>query len=347
MVKYTIERLLLAFVTAAIILTLTYFMMKQLPFQMPIGGDEVKFAYFQKELNLGNVLRFTSEQNGYGDLLIKLSSKTERKVTYYYYKAPAYIGYFRWVSSIFTQGNWGTSVAVMQNVDAMVIIMKRMPTTIKVNIWPAVISVPAGIGLGVWAALKKNKLTDHIISTLVMIFISVPSFIVITFLMLLLCFNNRILPTQWPNADAPMGTKVLGYFIPTMALSFGSICGYCRFTRAELTEVMSSDFLLLARTKGLTKSQAITRHAMKNAMVPILPSVLAEIIGLLGGSMILEQIYGIPGVGSLYVKSINANDYNVLMADMALYTIIGLVSGVFLDLSYGFIDPRIRMGAKK
>ena len=73
MVKYTIERLLLAFVTAAIILTLTYFMMKQLPFQMPIGGDEVKFAYFQKELNLGNVLRFTSEQNGYGDLLIKLS----------------------------------------------------------------------------------------------------------------------------------------------------------------------------------------------------------------------------------------------------------------------------------
>ena len=130
-------------------------------------------------------------------------------------------------------------------------------------------------------------------------------------------------------------------------MSFGSVCGYCRFTRAELCEVMESDYLLLARTKGLTKSQAITRHAMKNAMVPILPSVLSEIIGLLGGSMILEQIYGIPGVGSLYVKSINANDYNVLMADMALYTIIGLVSGVFLDLSYGFIDPRIRMGAKK
>jgi ABC-type dipeptide/oligopeptide/nickel transport system permease component len=132
-----------------------------------------------------------------------------------------------------------------------------------------------------------------------------------------------------------------------MALSFGSICGYCRFTRAELTEVMSSDFLLLARTKGLTKSQTITRHALKNAMVPILPSILSEVIGLLGGSMILETMYSIPGVGRLYVEAIQRTDYNLLMADMSFYTIIGLISGVFLDLSYGFIDPRIRMGAKK
>ena len=104
---------------------------------------------------------------------------------------------------------------------------------------------------------------------------------------------------------------------------------------------------MLARTKGLTRTQTITRHALKNAMVPILPSILSEIIGLLGGSMILEQLYGIPGVGSLYVLAIQKKDYNVLMADMSLYTLIGLVSGVFLDLSYGFIDPRIRMGSKK
>ena len=82
-------------------------------------------------------------------------------------------------------------------------------------------------------------------------------------------------------------------------------------------------------------------------MVPILPSILAEVIGLLSGSMILEQLYGIPGVGKLYVTAISLQDYNVLMADMSLYTLMGLLSGVFLDLSYGFIDPRIRMGAKK
>ena len=208
-------------------------------------------------------------------------------------------------------------------------------------------SVPIGIALGIWAALKKNKLTDHIISTTVMVFISVPSFVLITFLLLILCYNNQILPTQWPSSTAPMETKILGYIIPVFCLSFGSICGYCRFTRAELCEVMSSDYLLLARTKGLTKKQAILRHALRNAMVPIVPSILAEFIGILGGSMILENLYGIPGIGRLFVLALNAKDYNVLFVDMAIFTTISLFAGVILDISYGFVDPRIRMGAKK
>ena len=110
---------------------------------------------------------------------------------------------------------------------------------------------------------------------------------------------------------------------------------------------MSSEYLLLARTKGLTKNQAITRHALKNAFVPILPSILAEFIGIFGGSMILEKLYGIPGIGDLYIRSINEKDYNVLMVDMAIFTTVGLLAGIVLDLSYGFIDPRIRMGEKK
>ena len=165
--------------------------------------------------------------------------------------------------------------------------------------------------------------------------------------MLILCYNNQILPTQWPSDSAPTNLKVLGYIIPVFCLSFGSICGYCRFVRAELCEVMASDYLLLARTKGLTKRQAILRHALRNAMVPIVPSILAEVIGLLSGSMILESLYGIPGIGKLFIQAIRAKDYNVLFVDMAIFTTLGLVAGVFLDISYGFIDPRIRMGAKK
>jgi oligopeptide transport system permease protein len=110
---------------------------------------------------------------------------------------------------------------------------------------------------------------------------------------------------------------------------------------------MESEYLLLARTKGLTKKQAIMRHAFRNAMVPIVPSILAEFIGILGGSMILEKLYGIPGIGSLYINSLNAKDYNILFVDMAIFTTISLIAGVILDISYGFIDPRIRMGAKK
>ena len=180
-----------------------------------------------------------------------------------------------------------------------------------------------------------------------MVFISIPSFVLITFLILFFCYKLQWFPATWPSPSAPLKQRVLGYVIPVAALSFGSICGYCRFTRAELCEVMSSEYLLLARTKGLTKKQAITRHALRNAMVPIVPSILAEFISILGGSMILETLYVIPGIGELFVVTLTAKDYNVLFVDMALFTSISLLAGVLLDISYGFIDPRIRMGAKK
>ena len=131
-----------------------------------------------------------------------------------------------------------------------------------------------------------------------------------------------------------------------IALSFGQIAGLTRFTRAELTETLTSDYMLLARTKGLKKSQAIVRHALKNAMVPILPMIISTFISILGGSMIIEQIFAVPGVGQLYIQSINLRDYDVFMMDTIFYTLVGLLAGIVVDISYGFIDPRIRMGEK-
>ena len=114
----------------------------------------------------------------------------------------------------------------------------------------------------------------------------------------------------------------------------------------ELSEVLTSDFMLLARTKGLTRSQATIRHAMRNSMVPVFPMILGEFVGILGGSLIIETIFGVPGVGQLYLNSITARDYNFFMLLSAFYTLIGLVSGLVVDISYGFIDPRIRMGER-
>ncbi len=350
MFRYSIQRILLALMTTVIILTLTFFLVKLQPFPATVGNTEAQLTYYGHQVDLGYVVEYATAQTNLGTPLYSCVDSTG--ASHFFYQKPIFDQFCVWVSGLF-HGSWGLSSKITPNVDAMKIIVgtswtdSRLLTTVKVNIWPALISVPLGLALGIWAALKKNTMTDHVISTLVMVFISVPSFITINFLLLLFSYQGGWLPSQWPSTSAPLQTRVLGYFIPTMSLSFGSICGYCRFTRAELTEVMSSDYLLLARTKGLTRSQSITRHALKNAMVPILPSILSEIIGLLGGSMILESLYGIPGVGRLYISAINENDYNVLMADMSLYTLIGLLSGVFLDLSYGFIDPRIRMGAKK
>ena len=345
--KYVLKRIGLALVTTVIIISLSFFLIHLLPYQKPLGNYEARYSYYQKEIHLGYVyespVEIPAEEKYFVDK-VELKMVGEK----YIYQTRTSKLYFIWAKNILTKWDWGVSTFINPGNSAGAIIMSKLPTTIKINFWSVIFSVPLGILLGIWAALKKNKPTDHIISTSIMIFTSIPSFVLITIMMLLLCYRTGWLPTQWPSTmTATTASRIQGYILPVFCLSFGSICGYARGTRAELCEVMSSDYLLLARTKGLTKNQAIVRHALRNAMVPILPSILSEVIGLLGGSMILEQLYGIPGTGKLYVQAINAQDYNVLFVDMALYTVIGLISGVFLDLSYGFIDPRIRMGARK
>ena len=207
-----------------------------------------------------------------------------------------------------------------------------------------------GIAFGIYAAVKKNKWQDHVISTAVMIFVSIPSYVYAFLVQYFLGFLGGLELDVYSLQEAGgswFSLKMLySMILPILALSFGSVAGLCRFTRAELTESLTSEYMLLARTKGLTRAQATTRHALKNAMVPILPSIIASFIGILGGSMIIEQIFGIPGVGRLFIQSINLRDYDVFMIDSVFYTFINLLAGILVDISYGFIDPRIRMGAK-
>ena len=227
----------------------------------------------------------------------------------------------------------------------------RFLPTLLVNLYSMIFSVPVGIALGVYAAIRKNKWDDSLISTLVMVFISVPSYVYAFLVQYFLYFKLGWLPlTMYSLADAGgsyfTGKMFVSMIPAVIALSFGSIAGYTRFVRAELTESLTSEYMLLARTKGLTRAQATARHALKNAMVPILPSILSEFIGLLSGSLIIERIFSIPGVGQLYIRSLNLFDYDVFMMDCVFYTFIGLLAGIVLDLSYGFIDPRIRMGER-
>jgi ABC-type dipeptide/oligopeptide/nickel transport system permease component len=135
--------------------------------------------------------------------------------------------------------------------------------------------------------------------------------------------------------------------LPVLALSFGPVAGNMRLIRAELTEQLSSEYMLLARTKGLSRGEATVRHALRNSLVPLMPSFLGEFIGILGGSMIIEQIFAVPGIGRTYVQSIAVKDYSVFMAISMFYVVISLAAGIVGDLSYGFIDPRIRMGGGK
>ena len=161
------------------------------------------------------------------------------------------------------------------------------------------------------------------------------------------CFKLGWFPLTMSTSDQYFTWPVFHSMIPAVfALCLGSIASYARYTRAELSEVLTGEFMLLARTKGLTKSQAIYRHAMRNSMVVIFPSILSEFISVLSGSLIIENMFSIPGVGGLYLNAITFQDYDFFMLLSAFYTLIGLAAGIVIDISYGFIDPRIRMGAK-
>jgi oligopeptide transport system permease protein len=345
MKNYIFKRFLLIFFTAFIILSMTFILMKLLPPERPAGFIDQQIAYFENQVVLGYMKRifpFLPGNESQADVLLNYNNQI-----YAYYYVPIINQYFNWLVNIVTRWDWGTSTAIELNTSAIDIIMRRLPFTMQINVISLLVAVPIGFSLGILAALKKNKPTDHIVSTGIMIFISVPSFVVITLLILLFGYLLRWLPSQWPSIAAPLLNRVLGFVIPVMSLSFGTIAGFGRFMRAELTEIMSSEFLLLARTKGLTKRQAVIRHALRNSLVPLVPAIIGQFIGILSGSIILENLYGIPGIGNLFLTAISAKDYNVIMVDMAVFTMIGLFAALLVDITYGIVDPRIRMGARK
>ncbi|MBS7261991.1 MAG: ABC transporter permease [Eubacteriales bacterium] len=339
MTKYVIKRLLLMLMTMFIILTICFVLIKMLQPDVPVSGSQVEIEMARRKA-LG-------------------------------YDKPVLEQYAIYLRNVFTKGDFGTSWKIDYLANVTDVLFSRVTPTLLLNIYSLIFSVPLGLALGIFAALKKNKWQDHFISFIVMLFISVPSYVYAFIVQYLIFFKLGWLPAtvcSLYDAGMQMGisqevlTKMISsgdvaslwlswpmfvsMLLPIISLSFGSIAGLARFTRAELTEVLTSDFMLLARAKGLTRAQATTRHALRNAMVPILPMIIGEFTSILSGSLVIERIFGVPGVGALYLQSINLLDYDVFLFCTIFYTMIGLTATIVIDLSYGFIDPRIRMGER-
>jgi len=319
MAKYVLKRILLMLLTLFIITTMEFVLIRMLPRELPL--EKVQAA--------------------------AIASRWEALG----YNKPLLVQYGIYLRNIFTSWDFGTSWYIEFREPAWNVLTKRLLPTVLVNLYSLLFSIPLGIGLGIYAAIRKNKWQDQVISVMVMLFVSIPSYVYAFLVQYFFYFKWNLLPLQvYSLADAgnswTSGKMFVSMIAPILALSFGEIAGLCRFTRAELTETLTSDYMLLARTKGLTKAQATVRHALKNAMVPILPMLISSFIGILGGSFIIEQIFSIPGVGQLYLRSINLFDYDVFMMDGVFYTFISLLDGIVVDISYGFIDPRIRMGER-
>lgn len=318
MLKYAIQRILLMLMVLFIITMICFILIRMLPLpELPIGDPHTDVIMKQRE--------------AFG------------------YNKPYLVQFGIFLKNIFTDFNWGicTSSNYLGR-GAWDIFVTKLPATMIVNLMSIILSIPLGIGLGIFAALKKNTWIDHTISTLTMVVISVPSFVYAFLIQYFLCFKLNLFPLIMESGTNYLkGSMILSMMPAVLSLSFGVIAGFTRTTRAELTEVLTSEFMLLARTKGLTRGQATVRHAMKNCMVVVLPAILSEFIGIMSGSLIIEKIFSVPGVGGIYLHSINALDYNLFLLLTVFYTVIGLLAGIVFDISYGFIDPRIRMGSKK
>lgn len=328
MFKYVLKRILLLLLTFFIIITVSFVLVKLLPDTpaQQLGKD--------MELIMQNkVLRHQYYVNEAGEYV-----RTPILEQYIYYLGYAF------------QGDFGVSEILYSGQDVWQVFAQKVPFTVAVNLYSILFSIPLGLGLGIIAAVKKNTWIDHLISTGVMIFVSVPSFIYGFLVQYLLCFKLHWFDPTMNASSGAFSWAGFSTMIPAvLCLAFSSIAGFARYTRAELTEVLTGDYMLLARTKGLTRGQATMRHALRNAMVPIFPMILSEFVGIMSGSLIIEGMFTIPGVGELFVRSITSQpnpDYNFFILLSAFYILIGLVAGIVADISYGFIDPRIRMGAK-
>ena len=333
MFKYVLKRLGLMLLTFFIIFTMCFVLIKLLPIPTnALPGQDPEIVMRTLE-GRGWITNIKEGENG----------------VWTYDRVPILIQYGNYIKRIVTKGDFGiaTTYGEYLNMNLWDVFVSHMPPTILINIYSTLIGVPIGLGLGILAALKKNKWPDQVINVFIILLISVPSIVLGLMIQYVFCFKLGWFPLTMATSNAYFTWPVFHSMLPAVfALCLGSIAGYARYTRAELSEVLTGEFMLLARTKGLTKTQAIYRHAMRNSMVVIFPSILSEFISVLSGSLIIERMFGINGVGGLYLNSITFQDYDFFMLLSGFYTLVSLTAGIVLDISYGFIDPRIRMGAK-
>ena len=333
MFKYILKRLGLMLFTFSIIFVMCFVLIKLLPIPVNVMPGQDPLITYKTLEGRGWIMNIVKGENG----------------VWHYDRVPIFKQLGTYLIRVFRDGDFGiaTTYGEYMNKNIWDVFVSHLPPTILINIYSSLIGVPLGIGLGIIAALKKNKWQDQLINIVIILLISIPGIVLSLLLQYFICFKLRWFPLVMETSNDYFSWPVFKSMLPAVfALCLGSIAGYARFTRAELSEVLTSEFMLLARTKGLTKKQAIMRHAMRNSMVVIFPSILGEFISVLSGSLVIEKMFAINGVGGLYLNAITFQDYDFFMLLSAFYTLVGLTASIVIDISYGIIDPRIRMGAR-
>jgi len=275
----------------------------------------------------------------------------ERLRALYELDKPVHVQYWSWLKKI-SHGDLGTSFSSDHRPVADKI-MERLPITILINFLSLLIIVAVAVPLGVLSAVNKDSLFDKVTAVFVFIGFAVPTFWLALLLMIFFGIQLGWLPISGLRS---LNYEYLGAWdqfvdlakhliLPVFVSSFGGLAGLSRYMRANMLEVIRQDYIMTARAKGLSEREVIYKHALRNALLPAITILGLSIPGLIGGSVIFETIFAIPGMGQLFFMSVMARDYPTIMGVLLIGAILTLVGNLIADVSYAVADPRIRISS--
>ncbi|KYO64818.1 ABC transporter permease [Thermovenabulum gondwanense] len=304
--RYILNRFLVSLITAWVLVTIVFFLVRLLP------GDP-----------------FLSE---------KITPEIKQNMMKYYgFDKPLHIQYLRYITNLL-KGDLGYSLRY-KNRTVNEVIKQAFPYSADLGIRAVIFASIVGVTLGIIAALNRNKPFDYLSMLIAIIGISVPGFVIGPLLQYYFSIKLKLLPVaQW---------KGFAYTImPTIALSLGSLALMARLMRASMLDVVNQDYIKTAKSKGLSPTQIVWRHQIRNAILPVVTVLGPVTATLLTGTFVIEQIFAIPGLGKFYILGIQNLDYSLVLGMTVFYGLFLIAANFVVDIIYGIIDPRIRVTGK-
>jgi peptide/nickel transport system permease protein len=318
MTTYIIRRLLQAIVVLLVVTIFVFLAMRLLP------GDPILMMVTNEQLS-----QYTPEQ------LEDLRHE-------YGLDKPLVVQYLDWMSNII-RGDLGTSMISKSPVARE--ITRRLPITLHLGVLAFVISIIVGVPAGMICAVRRGTFLDTLVTTLANIGITVPIFWLGILLIYLFSLKLRMLPVYGytsPFIDFGLSTKQL--LMPLFCLALFPIASIARITRSSMLDILRQDYIRTAWAKGLREQRVILRHALKNSLIPVVTLSGMAISGIFGGSVLIETVFNIPGMGRMAVTGIFSKDYPIVQAVTLMVSAVIILSNLIVDISYSWIDPRIRYG---
>ncbi|UNU73206.1 oligopeptide ABC transporter permease OppB [Moraxella nasovis] len=305
MLKLIIKRFFEAIPTLFVLITVSFFMMRLAP---------------------GNP--FTGERNLPPAVMANIEAK-------YHLDEPIWMQYFYYLKQL-AHGDFGPSFKYKDHT-INELLSQTLPVSVEIGIYAFVIAVVIGVSFGIIAALKQNSVIDYIVMTLAMTGVAIPSFVKAPLIVLIFAVTLKWLPAGGWN-DGALRNMIL----PVTALSIAYIASIARIMRGSMIETMNSQFIRTARSKGLPLHHIVLKHALRPAMLPVISYLGPAFVGIITGSIVIEVIFGLPGIGQLFVNGALNRDYSVVLSLTILVGVLTILFNAVVDILYAVIDPKIK-----